>query len=57
MGHPISKPFGPISLIFIFLTDFCAYAEIFLIITMDPQKKKKEFLSNKIYTSVFLYDG
>lgn len=40
LAIPLVSRFGPIYLILILLTGFCGYAEIFLIITMDPQKKK-----------------
>ncbi|MCL7044258.1 hypothetical protein MKW94_026191 [Papaver nudicaule] len=40
------------SVILIFLIDLGVYAESFLIITADL-KKKKEFVSNKVYTSTF----
>ena len=40
LAIPLVSRFEPIYLILILLTGFCGYAEIFLIITMDPQKKK-----------------
>ncbi|KAJ0625180.1 hypothetical protein HanIR_Chr01g0050951 [Helianthus annuus] len=45
--------FGPIYQILILLSALAVYTEIFLIIIVDLQKKKK-FVSSKIYTSTFL---
>nr|YP_009724485.1 maturase K [Vachellia nilotica]QGT77122.1 maturase K [Vachellia nilotica] len=43
---PLVSRSGPIHPILILLTDFCRYAEIFLIITTDPQKKRVCIESN-----------